>query len=359
VVVVALLGAAFFSFRPHVVNPEAQAALDEARVAVENNSKAGFDKAIAEYNRAILLDPKWAQPWAELAYAYATGSNFRFIKGSIALQQAREAALKAIALDSHLAKAHGVLGWTQSLDFDEWPKAEESFRKALQLDPADGQIRHWFGVYLRKRGRFREAEEEDKSALALTHKRDANIWCELDFLYWTSGQLSKFHDDITNQLTTYPNFALTQYLYARLLKLERKFDQADDALSFAEKLGANQVSVLVERASLEEYRNDLSKAHKYLAQLEEIAKTHEVDGVLLAGVYAGSGDFESAFRVLEDAYRRQDNTLLSLATSPVLQPLRADPRYRTLLQRLHFTDQIMQQMEFKSSSLSGESRHPN
>src|SRR5262249_19669145 len=152
-------------------------------------------------------------------------------------------------------------------------------RKALRLDPEDGQIRYWFGVYLRKMGRFKEAEEQDKSALALTHKRNPNIWCELDFLYWTSGQLSKFHDDITDQLAAYPNVGFTQYLYARLLKLEGKFDQADQVLSFAEQLKMNKVSVLVERASLEEYRGDLSKARKYVAQLDEISRTQEVDGV--------------------------------------------------------------------------------
>lgn len=358
VVAVALLVAAFFWFKPHVINPEAQAALDGARVALENDSEQGFTKAIEDYKHAILLDPKWAQPWAELAYAYATESNFRFLDGKTALPLSRQAALQAIRLDPKSGMAYGALGWTQSLDFDEWPNAEGSFRRALELTPDNGQIHYWFGVHLRKMGRFKEAEEQDKLALAGTHQRDPNVWCELAFLYWTANDIPKFHQHMAEQLKAYPNFDLTRFLQARLLKLEAKFDQAEEQLSFAEHLGMKPVTVMVERASLAEYEGNVSKARDYVRALEVAAQTQEVDGLLLAGVYVGLHDYDAAFAALESAYQRKDNTLLSLPTSPVVAPLRPDLRFQALLKRLHFTDQIMQQMEFNSSSSSGWSSQP-
>jgi Tfp pilus assembly protein PilF/tRNA A-37 threonylcarbamoyl transferase component Bud32 len=345
-------------FRPHTINPEAQNAVDLAAVAIENQSKNGFLKAIEEYKRATLLDPKWAQPWAELAYAYAAATNARYIDGPTAIQEARRAALRAIELDPTLGKAHGALGWIQSLDFDEWPKAEESFRQALQFSPNDGAIHWWFGVHLRKKGRFKEAEEQDQMALTLTHQRDPNIWCELAFLYWTSGQISRLHEHLAQQLKTFPNFEMTPYLYARLLKLEGHFDEADKQLSFAEQLGFNPPTVLVERISLEEYKGDFDGARNNIRKLLDAGRTQEVDGLLLAGVYAGLHDNDSAFVALESAYQRKDSTLLSLATSPVLEPLRGDARYRSLLGRLHFSNQIMQQMEFNSHSSSGAFSQP-
>ena len=48
------------------------------------------------------------------------------------------------------------------------------------------------------------------------------------------------------------------------------------------------------------------------------------------------GRFEEAFEWLNRAYARRDTTLLSLATSPVLKPLRGDPRFAALARRLHF-----------------------
>ena len=347
IVIFAAVLLAIWVFRPHHINPDAQAALDVARVAIENPSKDGFSKAIEEYKRATALEPKWAQAWAELAYAYAAASNARYLDGNTALREARKAAIIAIQLDPALGRAQGALGWTQSLDFDEWPKAEASFRAALRSSPEDGQIHYWFGVHLRKKGRFKEAEEQDRLALNLTHQRDPNIWCELAFLYWTSGQVSKLHQHLQEQLKTFPNFPLTRFLSARLLKIEGDFRNAEDELSFAEKLGLNPLTVLAERASLEEYEGHFAKAHDDIAQLAAASQRGEVDGLLLAGVYAGLRDNDSAFEVLESAFQRKDNTLLSLATSPVVQPLRQDPRYSALLRRLHFTDQIMQQMEFK------------
>ena len=330
----------------HVVNPDAQSSVDLARIAIENLSQDGFAKAISEYKRAIELDPNWALPWAELAYAYPAASNARYVDGKTALSEARKAASRAIELDPGLAKAHGALAWTKSLDFDEWPEAEESFRTALQLNPDDGQIHYWFGVHLRKKGRFKEAEQHDQLALRLTHQRDPNIWCELAFLYWTSGQVPKLHRHLQEQLKTFRNFALTQYMYARLLKIERRFREAEGALAFAQKLDFNPLTILAERASLEEYAGKTAAARRDIAALVKASRTNEVDGLLLAGAYAGLQENDAAFAVLENAYQRKDNTLLSLATSPLLQPLRKDPRFPSLLRRLHFSDQIMQQIGF-------------
>jgi tetratricopeptide (TPR) repeat protein len=327
---------AFLIMRPHHVRPEAQMALDSARIAVENQSKDGFMKAIEEYKRATSMEPHWAQPWAELAYAYAAAGNSRYIEGRVALQESRQAAKRALQLDPKLAKANAALGWTQSLDFEQWQSAEASFRAAIASDSSDGQIHYWFGVHLRKKGLFQEAEAEDQLALRLTHQRDQSVWCELAFLYWTSGQISRLHEHMTEQLKLFPNVPATRFLYARLLKLEGSFSRAEDELSFAEKLGLNPLTVLVERASLKEYEGDIEAARRDIKQIVDAAQTQEVDGLLLAGDYAGLHDYDAAFQTLELAYQRKDSTLLSIATSPVIEPLKKDPRYKSLLAKLHF-----------------------
>ena len=171
-----------WKLRPHSINPDAQLAVDLARRAIENPSKDGYNTAIAQYRRALEIEPKWAEPWAELAYAYASASNARYIDGPTALTEAHQAALKAIEIDPHLAKAVAALAWTESFDFDEWPKAEEHFRSALHLDPENGPIHYWFGVHLRKKGRYKEAEEHDQLALRLTHGNDPYVWYELAIL---------------------------------------------------------------------------------------------------------------------------------------------------------------------------------
>jgi len=331
----ALGGGWYWAHLPHRPTADAQAAADSARVKLENITKSGFLDAIADYRRAIQLDPQWAQPWAELAYAYAAGANAQQIPATTARTEARMAALQAIRLDGRSAKAFGALGWVQSLDFDEWPHAEANFRQALALNPGDGQVHYWLGVHLRKKGRFADAEVEDRQALDLVHKVEPSYWCELAFLYWTNDRLDLMDAFMKELLVAHPNFGFTRFLHARLLKEHGRFDDALAELGFSERLQYSPVTVLAERASIEAYRGNVPAARVHLLELTETARQQPVDTLLIAGAYAKIRDFDAAFAWLERGYAQRDSTLLSIATSPVLKPLRTDPRFVALCRRLH------------------------
>jgi tetratricopeptide (TPR) repeat protein len=326
----------FWVHRPHRPLPAAQAAVDNARVKLQYRSPAGFRDAIGDLHRATELDPQWAEPWAELAYSYADAANTSQVAGATAAVEARRAALQAIRLDSRSAKAYGTLGWVQSFEFDEWPRAEANLRLALSLDPADPHLHYWLGVHLRKKGKFAEAEAEDRQALTLSHQTDPQIWCELAFLYWTSGRLDRMQDLMKDLLVAYPNFGLTRYLHARLLKEQGRYDDALAELRFSESLQYSPVTVLVERASVEAWRGNAAQALRDLDVLERNSKSGPVDGLLMAGVYVRLGRLDTALDWLEKSYVRRDSTLLSMATSPVVKPLHAEPRFAALLRRLHF-----------------------
>src|SRR5208282_1165488 len=148
-------------------------------------------------------------------------------------------------------------------------------------------------------------------------------------------------------------------LEAKSLELQGKFAEAMDVLNFVERLGMDRVIVMLLKAGLAISQNNPAEARRLAGEVERMWNSRPVDGLVLAGVYARLGDRDNAFRIIEGAYGRKDNTLLSLATSPWVDPLRIDPRYRQWLLRLHFTDQIMHRMEFKSSSLSGSVSQPS
>jgi tetratricopeptide (TPR) repeat protein len=337
-VVIALGGGAWYwTTLPYRPTPEAQAAADSARVKLTNHTESGYREALADYRRAIELDPGWSLPWAELAHAYAKGANVQQIASAVARREGRSAALQAIRLDNRSAKAFGVLGWVQSLDFDEWPQAEANLRRALSLDPGDGQVHHWLGVHLRKKGRFADSESAGRRALDLTGRVDASFWCELAFLYWTSGQLDRMEAFMQELLVAHPNHNLTRFINARLLKERGRYDEALAELDFSRQLQYSVVTVMVERASIYAYRGDSAAARALLEKLTEIATTNQpVDTLLTAGVYARLGDFDAAFEWLEKGYASRDSTLLSIATSPVLKPLHNDPRFAELCRRLHY-----------------------
>ena len=73
-------------------------------------------------------------------------------------------------------------------------------------------------------------------------------------------------------------------------------------------------------------------------RLEELqgrtAEGQPVSSVYMAAAYAGTGADDEALDLLEDAFRRRDRRLTSLRTDPVWDPLRSDPRFASLVNRM-------------------------
>jgi Tfp pilus assembly protein PilF/tRNA A-37 threonylcarbamoyl transferase component Bud32 len=348
----------FVAVRPKDRDSEAEKALQQGLMFSQRRTAEGLENAIVEFRKATTREPRWAVAWAHLADAYAAAGNYVFMDPAAALDASRAAARRAIELDDHLARAHGSLAWTLSLDLDQWPKATPEFRRAIELDGRDAEVRRWFAAHLRKMGRYREAEEQVSRGMALTHSTDARLWTELLLLLFAARQLDRFHQETAEAHRLFPNDSMVESLVARSLELRKRFDEALDLLDFVQRLGMNHATVLVLKAGVAASRGDTKTARALAEQVERVWQTKPVDGILLAGVYARIGDSDRVFRTMEAAYRKRDNTLLSIATSPWLEAIHGDPRYREWLRRLHFTDQIMQGMEFKASSGVGSASHP-
>ena len=73
---------------------------------------------------------------------------------------------------------------------------------------------------------------------------------------------------------------------------------------------------------------------KELELSTEQAKTSYVLPYNQARICARIGDIDRAFEWLDKAYRQHCDHLVLLKVDPILDPLRSDPRYRDLLQRV-------------------------
>ena len=72
-----------------------------------------------------------------------------------------------------------------------------------------------------------------------------------------------------------------------------------------------------------------------LEELEARAAWGErVSPVYLAAAYVGTGAWDEAFEMLDEAFRIRDRRLASLRTDPVWDPLRTDPRFASLINQM-------------------------
>jgi len=89
------------------------------------------------------------------------------------------------------------------------------------------------------------------------------------------------------------------------------------------------------------------EAKKILDQLKKLSQERYVSAYSFALVYLGLGDKEEALRWLEQSYQdRAGSDIGFIRVDPLLDPLRGDPRFEALAEK------IVPTAEFKSASVS-------
>jgi len=89
------------------------------------------------------------------------------------------------------------------------------------------------------------------------------------------------------------------------------------------------------------------EAEKILDQLKELSKQRYVAAYSFALVYLGLGDKEQALRWLEQSYQdRAGSDIGYIRVDPLLDPLRGDPRFEALAEK------IVPAAQFKSATAS-------
>ena len=137
-------------------NVEAHQAFLKGRFFWNKRTVEGYRQAIAHFDEAIRLDPAYAQAYAGLADAclFLVSDNVNGQKEMLA--RGRAALQKALEIDETLAEAHASLG-LNAVNFDwDWAKAEQEFRRAIELNPNYATAYQWYGEFLAGIGRFDE-----------------------------------------------------------------------------------------------------------------------------------------------------------------------------------------------------------
>jgi TolB-like protein len=129
------------------------ALFQQGRYFWNQRTSAAMQKARGYFELAVETDPQYALAYAGLADCYAMLATYNTMSPRAAFPKAREAALRALAIDDHLAEARGTLAMVAFLSDWDWLTADREFRKTLELKPDYATAHQWYSVFLASQGK--------------------------------------------------------------------------------------------------------------------------------------------------------------------------------------------------------------
>src|SRR5207248_8702440 len=312
------------------------------------NKRTGNDlkKSIDYFQQAIAVDPNYALAYAGVADAYVWLPGYTAGTPRDCYPKAKAAATKALQLDDTLAEAHTTLALAIWLyDFDS-AQAIREFQRAIELNPNYAIAHQQYGNNtLAALGRFDDAIVEGKRAveldpLSLVINTDAGT------NYYYARRYDEAIAQLHKTLEMDPGFYIAHVVLGWTLDANGARDAAIEEYQKARALN-DDPAMLGMLARAYGLSGNKMEAEKILDQMKALSKARYVSAYSFALAYLGLGNKEEALRWLEQSYQDRAGADIGwIRVDPLVDPLRGDPRFEALAEK------IVPAAEFKSATAS-------
>lgn len=267
-------------------------------------NRRGLERARKLFGRAVELDAGYAAAFAGIADCCAILYMW-FGAAEIHKKEAQDASREAVELDHELAEAHVSRGNALVLDA-KFERAEKEFLEAIRLGPENFEAQYFYGRACFGQGLFEQAAALFESASAIRPED-----------YQSPNLLANAYEGLGRVEDAKKSYRHSFEAAEKHLEL---FPEDGRALYF----GAMALIELGENA-------------KGLEWVERAIKAEPEEPVVLYNVgcvYSKLGNFDRAFSCLDDAVTFGIGQKEWFTFDPDLDPLREDPRFDKLLERI-------------------------
>jgi tetratricopeptide (TPR) repeat protein len=319
--------------KQYTPNAEAYQIYLKGRYHLNKLTDDGFRESLRYFQESIEKDPNFAMAYAGLADSYNALGDFNVMRPKEVYPKAKSAALTALKLDDLVAEAHTALA-TVLLEYDwDWSAAEKEFRRAIEINPNDADAHVAFGFYLTSMGKFDEAIAQMRRAQELdpvSLRKNASV-----------GQvllLARSYDEAIEQCRTAaemdPNFGFAQWLLGLAYMYKGMYEPAIVALQKSIPLSGDSPDEPATLGLAYARSGKSVEARKILNELKQRSEQKYLSPTVIAVLYGTLGEKEQAFALLDKAYDERDFLLVMLKVDPIFDPLRSDPRFASLEERV-------------------------
>ena len=317
----------------HTQNPDAYRSYLLGRYHFVKLIPPEIDKSIEYFNRAIEQDPQYALAYEGLAEAYRALTITGDRRPSEVMPQGKAAAMRAIELDERLDSAWGSLCFIQVWWDWDWPAAERSCKRAIEINPNGADGHRAYAVLLSDLGRHeqaiaaaRRASELDPLAL-ITNAIEGHV-----LLY--AGRHAEAANKLRATLELDANFWIAHLFLGKVHLARNALPEALAEFEKARALSAENSEAVSMVGYTLARSGDRQAAQAVLAQLLDRSTQHYVPPFNIAMLYNGLDEADNTFAWLDKAYADRDVRLTFLKIEKKWDPLRADERFASLTKRM-------------------------
>jgi adenylate cyclase len=296
-------------------------------------TEEGVRKSIAYYQRAITADPDFALAYAGLAIAYHGLGNRYGVGPTEYLPKANAAAERAVDLDDGLAESHLALAVVKAWWDRDYAGAEREFRRAIEIRPSQARAHHTYGVFLVSMHRPDEGIASVRQALSLdplSNFYSADLGVVLAFTRRYEESIAQLQRTIERE----PDNARTWLRLGRVYMATRRYEEGFDALRRAEQLPGHEGDKLVGLGYAYALTGKRQEAEAILTRIDSLASTQDISPTQRAVLELALGHRDRALERLERAERERELDFVTLQLNEGLDPLRSDPRFRRVVERM-------------------------
>jgi Tfp pilus assembly protein PilF len=319
----------------YTANKEAYQLYLRARFYWATRSNEGFRRALEYFEQAISIEPGYALAHAGLADCYAVMSFFGSAPAKEILAKARASALKALEFDRHLPEALAVVAFCKAACEGSWAEAEQDFREAARAHPDCWQLHDYFGLFLSALGRYDEGLAEMERAKEL----EPLITLVKVHAIWILA-LARRYDPVINECSQIVeldlNYPMTHLWLGIAYGQKSRHEEAVRAMENFVRLSPGMTVAQASLGNALALAGREQEARSVLAELLAISESRYLEPYGVALIYTALREPDAAFEWLAKAFEDRSGWLgMYVMGDPRLDPLRSDPRFRDLLQRMN------------------------
>lgn len=318
--------------RQYTANPEAYKLYRKGLFFWNKLTQAGFDSAEIYYKRAVEIDPDYALAYTGLANCYIFSQKISSQMEGVPVAKAY--ILKALSLDSNLSEALPTLGWIQGIFDYNWKQSKITLQKALKLNPNYGDAHLWYGNLLIYTGENAEQGiEEAKKAVEYDPLNTRYNWA-LARNYYLTKQNGLAVEQLKKTLLLNPDYPYAKFTFILIYLQMKMYTKAFEIIKQLPEMPTvnwpYQDPLLCYAYALS---GDTMRARSALdIALKKSPPPHYV---AFSYTYIALKKYDEAITLLEKAYEARELELYWIKVDPILDPIRNEPRFRALLQKMN------------------------